>query len=134
MSHTEGEAGFMDLRLSSELWYLFAVIAHEECGETNCELAKCPFGVNLRINCPCASCTDCRTDGPSWCYEGPGLEAWDLLHCAVWQHVATTFQLSTLSCAHFAFSVPKGTERPESFNTFSRRKWLPTPVAVQAGY
>ena len=34
-----------------------------EFGETNCELAKCPFGVNVGINCPCASYTDCRTAG-----------------------------------------------------------------------
>jgi len=29
MSHVEREAGFMDLCLSSEFWYLFEVIVHE---------------------------------------------------------------------------------------------------------
>ena len=47
---------------------------------------------------------------------------------------ARTDHSPTLSCAHFPFRLPKGIQRPESFNTFSHRKWLPTPVAIQAGY
>ena len=45
-----------------------------DCGETNCQLAKCPFGVNLGIKCPCdtSSYTDRRPDGPSCYSEGPG--------------------------------------------------------------
>jgi hypothetical protein len=76
-----------------------------ECGETNCELAKCPFGVNLGIKCPCDSYTDRRTDGPSCYSEGPGLETWDLLHCAFCQHVATTVQLVQLSPVHIFLSL-----------------------------